>query len=79
MADKISAAAVEQFSKKLEAFASSLSDEERALFHGALDRGRLSESELDQVVGGSARFSTTAFAASAPRLNASFFNKLMCW
>jgi hypothetical protein len=79
MADKISATAVEQFSKKMESFAGNLSDEERTLLRGALGRGGLSESELDKVTGGSVRFSTTAFAASAPRLNASFFNKLMCW
>jgi hypothetical protein len=63
-------------SAKLEAFTNSLSPDEISLFKWMLERGSLSESDLNKVTGGTAR---TSLAATAPQLNAGVFNKLMCW
>jgi hypothetical protein len=77
MAIEISGAAVEKFSKKLEEFSATLSDEERTLLKGAMERGTgLSSQDLAQVRGGVSHSLT--FSAVAPALNASFFTGLMC-
>ncbi len=81
---KMSPAEMDQFSKKLEGFASGLTDNERTLFKQMflLDRGGLSDKDLDGVVGGTASydrvFTGYSFQAYAPQLNASFF-KFLCW
>jgi hypothetical protein len=81
MAVQISGSAIEQFGKKLETFSNGLSDEERTLFKGMLQRGGgLSDHELSQATGGGS-FAVQAlqFDAFAPRLQASFFTRMMCW
>lgn len=81
MSLQITAATLDQFSKKLEAFSGTLSDEERTLFKGMLEGHGLSDDTLAQVTGGRsfALSSNQAFARIAPRLDSSFFNQLMCW
>jgi hypothetical protein len=81
MTVQISGAAIEQFSKKLEGFSNSLSDEERTLLKGMLDRGSgLSADELSKASGGaSLSVQALQFRAFAPRLQAAFFTRLMCW
>lgn len=81
MALQITAATLDQFSKKLEQFSSTLSDEERTLFKGMLEGHGLTDEALAQVAGGRsfALQSNASFATLAPRLDASFFNGLMCW
>ena len=88
MAVNIAAEAVAEFSKKLEGFSATLSDEERTLLKGMLtptpisERGsEVSDRDLSEATGGN--FSLIArhvsFAAFAPHLNASFFTRLMSW
>jgi hypothetical protein len=90
MAVDIAADAVAEFSKKLEGFSATLSDEERTLLKGMLtptpisERGGsgVSDRDLAQVTGGHDGFIAArhvSFASFAPRLNASFFTRLMSW
>jgi hypothetical protein len=81
MALQITAATLDQFSKKLEQFSSTLSDEERTLFKGMLEGHGLTDETMAQVAGGRSISlqSNASFATLAPRLDASFFNGLMCW
>jgi hypothetical protein len=76
MAHEITPAMVTKFSEKLETFSGSLSDAERTLLKGMID-GRLSDSALDKVTGGTNQpFSVPNFA---PQLNAAFFRSAACW
>jgi hypothetical protein len=80
MSVEITAATVENLSKKLEAFSNTLNDEERTLFAGMLDGHGLTDEALAQVAGGRPLVVTTGrFSTPAPKLNQRFFNQLMCW
>jgi hypothetical protein len=80
MAVQITGAAVANLSKKLENFASTLSDEERTLFKGILEGHGLSDEALEKATGGQTlSFSQGYFSQLAPALNAGFFRGLMCW
>ncbi len=63
--------AKETFTKKLEAFSSTLTDHERAAFKTMLEQRNLSDKQLEQVQGGQSKI------AAAPQLNANFFSRFM--
>jgi hypothetical protein len=77
---QINKAVVEKLCGKLEQFSATLSEDERAAFNSMLESGGLPEDALKQVSGG-AGFQI----ATAPRLNAAFFNDRIhsmragCW
>ena len=76
---QISKAVVQQLCNKLEHFAGTLSEDERAAFKGMLEGQGLSEEALKQVSGG-----ISAQLAAAPGLSANFFNQALhhaaaCW
>jgi hypothetical protein len=81
MTVQISGAAIERFSQKLANFSNTLSDEERTLFKGMLERGSgLSADELSKVQGGAPLSGQLLqFGSFAPHLQANFFTRLMCW
>jgi hypothetical protein len=84
MAQQISAAEIDQFCRKLEAFSDTLSDSERTVFKGILDT--ISDEALGQAQGGvpsrdrglDRGFTVQSFA---PRLDFSFFRRVImpCW
>jgi hypothetical protein len=81
MSLQITAATIDQLSKKLEAFSASLSDAERTLFKGMLEGHGLSDDTLSKVTGGGAFTLSqhSAFSQVAPILNTGFFTHLMAW
>jgi len=65
----------EQFAKKLEAFTNSLSPEETTYFKLMIERGGLSDADLNKVTGGAGALAHTA----GLQLNATNLSRLMCW
>ena len=78
MAVNITGADAQQLGKKLEAFSANLTDEERTLFKGMLEGGRLSDVDLATVAGGT-RVNAPFAHKIAPALSAKFFHGVMCW
>ena len=69
--------AAEEFTKKLEAFSSTLTENERRAFKSMIDRGdALSDKDLGKVTGGA----SASPVARAPELSAGFFSRhVLSW